>query len=145
MQVIYNEFCSKDIYLRFADNRVRLSRAFYHVLVLEGAEVAAATMCDTRQGPHIVQFASVPPRILTETMYITLTLIDTPRKCWQRWRLRSANTWTTRVRLRIDTKPSIEIRLCNVYYTRSYTIVYEIVYEIQANIVYDIVHQYAIS
>ena len=46
-----NELCSKDIHLRFADNRVRLSRAFYHVLVLDGAEVATATMCDTRQCP----------------------------------------------------------------------------------------------
>ena len=46
-----NELCSKDLYLRFADNRVRLSRTFYHVLVLDGAEVAAATMCDTRQCP----------------------------------------------------------------------------------------------
>ncbi len=46
-----NELCSKDIYLRFADNLVRLSRAFYHLLVLDGAEVAAATMCDTRQCP----------------------------------------------------------------------------------------------
>ena len=46
-----NELCSKDIHLRFADNRIRLSRAFYHVLVLDGAEVATATMCDTRQCP----------------------------------------------------------------------------------------------
>ena len=46
-----NELCSKDIYLRFADDRIRLSRAFFHVLVLDGAEVAAATMCDTRQCP----------------------------------------------------------------------------------------------
>ena len=46
-----NELCSKDIYIRFADNRIRLSRAFFHVLVLDGAEVAAATMCDTRQCP----------------------------------------------------------------------------------------------
>jgi hypothetical protein len=46
-----NELCSKDIYLRFADNLIRLSRAFYHLLVLDGAEVAAATMCDTRQCP----------------------------------------------------------------------------------------------
>ena len=37
-----NELCSKDIYLRFADDKVRLSRAFYHVLVMDGAEVAAA-------------------------------------------------------------------------------------------------------
>ena len=46
-----NELCSKDIYLRFADNLIRLSRAFYHLLVLDGAEVAAATMCDTRPCP----------------------------------------------------------------------------------------------
>ena len=46
-----NELCSKDIHLRFADNRIRLSRAFYHVLVLDGAEVATATMCDPRQCP----------------------------------------------------------------------------------------------
>ena len=46
-----NELCSNDMYLRFADNRIRLSRAFFHLLVLDGAEVAAATMCDTRQCP----------------------------------------------------------------------------------------------
>ena len=38
------ELCSKDIYLCFADDRDRLSPAFYHVLVrvMDGAEVAAA-------------------------------------------------------------------------------------------------------
>ena len=41
-----NDLCSRDIYLRYADNRIRLSRAFYHVLVLDGAEEAAATTCD---------------------------------------------------------------------------------------------------
>ena len=46
-----NELCSKDIYLCFADNRVRLSRAFYHVLVMDGAEVAAALLCDVNQCP----------------------------------------------------------------------------------------------
>ncbi len=46
-----NELCSKDMYRRLADDRIRLSRAFYHVLVLDGAEVAAATMCDTRECP----------------------------------------------------------------------------------------------
>ena len=38
-----NELCSKDIHLRFADNVIHLSKAFYHVLLLDGAEVAAAT------------------------------------------------------------------------------------------------------
>ena len=46
-----NELCSKDIYLCFADNKVRLSRAFYHVLVMDGAEVAAALLCDVNQCP----------------------------------------------------------------------------------------------
>jgi hypothetical protein len=44
-----NDLCSRDIYLRDADNRILLSRAFNHVLVLDWAEVAAATMCDTTQ------------------------------------------------------------------------------------------------
>jgi hypothetical protein len=46
-----NELCSKDIHLCFADNKVRLSRAFYHVLVMDGAEleVAAALLCDVNQ------------------------------------------------------------------------------------------------
>ena len=46
-----NELCSRDIYLRFADDKVRLSRAFYHVLVMDGAEVAAALLCDVNQCP----------------------------------------------------------------------------------------------
>ena len=41
-----NELCSRDIYLRFADDKVRLSRAFYHVLVMDGADVAGALLCD---------------------------------------------------------------------------------------------------
>jgi hypothetical protein len=46
-----NELCSRDIYLRFADDKVLLSRAFYHVLVMDGAEVAAALLCDVNQCP----------------------------------------------------------------------------------------------
>jgi hypothetical protein len=34
-----NELCSRDIYIRFADDKVRCSRAFYHLLVMDGAEV----------------------------------------------------------------------------------------------------------
>ena len=41
-----NELCSRDIYLRFADDKVRLSSAFYHLLVMDDAEVAAALLCD---------------------------------------------------------------------------------------------------
>jgi hypothetical protein len=46
-----NELCSRDIYLRLAGNRICWSQAFYHVLVLDGAKVTAATMCDTTQCP----------------------------------------------------------------------------------------------
>jgi hypothetical protein len=31
-----NELCSRDTYLRFADDKVPLSRASYHVLVMDG-------------------------------------------------------------------------------------------------------------
>jgi hypothetical protein len=37
-----NNLCSRDIYIRFADDKVRCSRAFYHLLVMDGAKVAAA-------------------------------------------------------------------------------------------------------
>ena len=63
-----NELCSKYIHLRFADNRIRLSRAFYHVLVLDGAEVATATMCDN----GYVLFALVPTMNWTEQTKPTL-------------------------------------------------------------------------
>ena len=44
-----NQLCSRDIYLRFADDIVRCSRCFFHVLVMDGAEVAAALLCDVNQ------------------------------------------------------------------------------------------------
>ena len=46
-----NRLCSNDIYLRFADGQVRLCRTFYHLLVMDGAEVAAALLCDVNQCP----------------------------------------------------------------------------------------------
>ena len=46
-----NELCSKDIYIRFADGQVRCSKAFYHLLVMDGQEVGAALMCDVNQCP----------------------------------------------------------------------------------------------
>ncbi len=39
------------MYLRFADGQVRCSRAFYHLLVMDGQEVGAALMCDVNQCP----------------------------------------------------------------------------------------------
>ncbi len=46
-----NRLCSSDIYLRFADGVVRLCSAFYHLLVMDVAEVAAALLCDVNQCP----------------------------------------------------------------------------------------------
>ncbi len=40
--------CSRDIYLRFADDRVHCIRTS---LVMNGAEVAAALLCDVNQCP----------------------------------------------------------------------------------------------
>jgi hypothetical protein len=40
-----NKLCKSDFYLRFADKRVRLCRAFYHFLSMDGLEIAATTMC----------------------------------------------------------------------------------------------------
>ena len=46
-----NEVCSIDRYYRFADKVVRLGRAFYHFLSIDGAEIAAATLCGTDNCP----------------------------------------------------------------------------------------------
>ncbi len=46
-----NELCSRNIYLCFGDDKVQLSRAFYHVLVMDGAEVAVSLLCDVNQCP----------------------------------------------------------------------------------------------
>ncbi len=43
-----NESCWKDTHLRYDDDRIRLSRAFFHLLALDCAEVAAAVR-DTKQ------------------------------------------------------------------------------------------------
>jgi hypothetical protein len=45
-----NQLCSRDIFPRFADDKVRCSRTFYHVLVMDGQEVGAA-MCNVNQCP----------------------------------------------------------------------------------------------
>ena len=36
-----NEICSKDAYYRFADKTVRKGRGFWHLLCMDGAEIAA--------------------------------------------------------------------------------------------------------
>ena len=46
-----NDLCARDIYLRFADDRVRCFSTFYHALVMDGKEVAAALLCDVNQYP----------------------------------------------------------------------------------------------
>jgi hypothetical protein len=46
-----NDLCSRDIYLCFADSddQVRCYRTFCHLLVVDGAEVASAVLCDVNQ------------------------------------------------------------------------------------------------
>ena len=46
-----NALCTEDKYYRFADNMIRKGRCFFHLLSLDGAEIAAATMCSTEKCP----------------------------------------------------------------------------------------------
>jgi hypothetical protein len=46
-----NDICAKDDYYRFADRIVRQVCGFWQMLSLNGAEVAAATMCGTDSCP----------------------------------------------------------------------------------------------
>jgi hypothetical protein len=39
-----NELCSRDNFIRFAIDKVQCSRAIYHLLVFDGAEVTAALL-----------------------------------------------------------------------------------------------------
>ena len=42
-----NDTCSTDRHFRFADKLVRRGRGFWHLLSLDGAEIAAATTYGT--------------------------------------------------------------------------------------------------
>jgi len=46
-----NELCSVDKHFRFADGKVRLGRCFWHLLSMDGLEIAATTMCHTDECP----------------------------------------------------------------------------------------------
>ena len=48
-----NDICSKDDYYRFAlaDKLVRQGRGFWHLLCMDGADIAAATTCGTDNCP----------------------------------------------------------------------------------------------
>ncbi len=46
-----NRLCARGIYLRFVNEKVRCSRFFYHLLVMDGQTVGAALMCDVNQCP----------------------------------------------------------------------------------------------
>lgn len=46
-----NALCSEDKYFRFADKLVRKSRCFWHLLSMDGLEIAASTMCGTDNCP----------------------------------------------------------------------------------------------
>ena len=45
-----NQLCSEDNYFCFADGMVRLGRFFWHLLSMEGLEIAS-TMCSTEECP----------------------------------------------------------------------------------------------
>ena len=42
-----NDICSTDRHFQFADKLVRRGRGFWHLLSLDGAEIAAVTTCGT--------------------------------------------------------------------------------------------------
>lgn len=46
-----NELCSADKHFRFADGKVREGRCFWHLLSMDGLEIAATTMCPTDDCP----------------------------------------------------------------------------------------------
>jgi hypothetical protein len=46
-----NDLCSTDRHYRFADKISRCGRGFWHFLSLDGAEIAAATLCGTDKCP----------------------------------------------------------------------------------------------
>ena len=46
-----NQLCSEDKYFRFADGNVRVGRCFWHLLSMDGLEIAASTMCSTDDCP----------------------------------------------------------------------------------------------
>ena len=46
-----NTLCSENKYFRFADKRVRLGRCFWHLLSMDGLEIASNTMCGTDNCP----------------------------------------------------------------------------------------------
>ena len=46
-----NYLCSEDKYFRFADGKVRLGLCFWHLLSMDGLDIAATTMCSTCDCP----------------------------------------------------------------------------------------------
>jgi len=46
-----NRLCYKDMHIRYADNMVRLTQCFLHLLSMDGLEVSASTLCDVTQCP----------------------------------------------------------------------------------------------
>ena len=46
-----NELCAEDKYFRFADKKVRQGRCFWHLLSMDGLEIAATTTCNTDNCP----------------------------------------------------------------------------------------------
>ena len=67
-----NDICSTERYYRFADKVVRCGRAFWHLLSMDGAEIAAATLCGSvTVAQTTAQLVSVPKRNWTKLARLT--------------------------------------------------------------------------
>jgi hypothetical protein len=74
-----DELCSKDIYLHFADDKVRLSPAFYHVLVMVLRWLLHYRDCVTHcEGKYKQGVASGSHQI--EQMWLTLTVTESVKQ-----------------------------------------------------------------
>lgn len=75
-----NEICSTERYYRFADKLVRKGRGFWHLLSLDGAEIAVAALCDVHNCPT----CDCPKSELdnTETLYDMRSFCELKRKVY---------------------------------------------------------------
>ena len=79
-----NELCSKDMYLRFADGQARCSRAFYHLLVMDGQEVGAALMCDVNQCPVCTCPTATWTGVTGQMWHILIATWNQSRQLWKK-------------------------------------------------------------
>ena len=119
-----NKLCSKDFYLRFADGLVRCSRAFYHVLVMDGQEVGAALMCDVNQCPVCTCPHSELDRSDVSFPYCDTESVKAAVQAAQQEHLDDNGE------VKDGHNEEVRGHSCNI--------IYDIVYDIVCNIIYDI-------